>query len=291
MLRFAVAIAPMAVDGDGAEGTSADASGGIWSWLFHTDGFHPPSVMDFFPDAFLFEGTLFEVNRVTVIRMLAAIVLVSTFAIVAQRARVVPVRGQAAAEMLLDFVRVQIVEEVMGKERARRFVPFLTTLFLAIIFFNLTGVIPFLNLAATSLIGLPIVMALWVYVLYLGVGIKKHGLGGYLKTSLFPSGVPKVIYLLLTPIEALQVFVLRPATLALRLAANMMAGHLLLALCFAATQYFVFAASGAFKGFGALTLAGAIAFTLFEIFVALLQAYVFVMLSAVYLNMALEDEH
>ncbi len=291
MLNFAVAIAPMATGGDGADAAGAPAGESVWSWLFHTDGFHPPSVLDFFPDALLFEGTLFEVNRVTIIRILAAVVLIAIFGIVAQRARVVPRRGQAAAEMVLDFVRVQIVEEVMGKERARRFVPFLTTLFLSIIFFNLTGVIPFLNLAATSLIGLPIVMAVWVYVMYLSVGIRKHGLGGYLKASLFPPGVPWYIYPLLTPIEALQVFVLRPATLALRLAANMMAGHLLLALCFAATQYFFFAASGAIQGVGALTLAGAIAFTLFEIFVALLQAYVFVMLSAVYLNMALEEEH
>jgi F-type H+-transporting ATPase subunit a len=291
MLSFLVAVIPAASKADGAASVTDSGTGGVWSWLFHTDGFHPPSILDFFPQAILFQGTLFEVNRVTIIRIIAAVVLISVFAIIAQRARVVPGRAQAAVEMLLDFVRVQIVEEVMGKERAKRFVPFLTTLFLAIIVFNLTGVVPFLNLAATSLIGLPIVMAAWVYLMYLSVGIQHHGLGGYLKASLFPPGVPWYIYPLLTPIEALQVFLLRPATLALRLAANMMAGHLLLALCFAATQYFFFAASGAIQGVGALTLAGGIAFTLFEVFVALLQAYVFVMLSAVYLNMALEDEH
>jgi F-type H+-transporting ATPase subunit a len=193
--------------------------------------------------------------------------------------------------MILDFVRVQVVEEVMGKERAKRFVPFLTTLFLAIVFFNVAGVVPLLNLAATSLIGLPLVMALWVYLMYLGVGIHKHGVWGYLKTSLFPPGVPVFVYLLYTPIELLQVFVLRPATLALRLMANMMAGHLLLVLCFAATQYFFLEASGVLRGVGALSLTAGIAFTLFEIAVALLQAYIFTILSAVYLNMAVEDEH
>jgi F-type H+-transporting ATPase subunit a len=288
MLSFAVAIAPMAASGDGSEGSE---SGGIWSWLTHSNGFRPPSVLDFFPDAVLFEGTPFEINRIIIIRVVAAFVLIGLFGIVAQRARVVPRRGQALVEVILDFVRVQVAEEVMGKERARRFVPFLTTLFLAIVFFNLTGVVPLLNLAATSLIGLPIVMALWVYVMYLGVGIQHHGFWGYLKASLFPPGVPWYIYPLLTPVEALQVFLLRPATLALRLTANMMAGHLLLALCFAATQYFFFEASGAIAGVGALSLTAAMAFTLFEVFVALLQAYVFIMLSAVYLNMALEDEH
>ncbi len=288
MLTSAAAIIPMASGGDGADSTG---SGGIWGWLTHTNGFHAPTVLDFFPDAVYFEGTFFEINRVIIIRFVAAIVLIGLFAIVAQRARVIPRRGQAAVEVLLDFVRVQVAEEVLGKERAKRFVPFLTTLFLAIIFFNLTGVIPFLNLAATSLIGLPIVMAVWVYLMYLGVGVRHHGFWGYLKVSLFPPGVPWYIYPLLTPVEALQVFLLRPATLALRLTANMMAGHLLLALCFAATQYFFFQASGAIVGVGALSLTAAMAFTLFEVFVALLQAYVFIMLSAVYLNMALEDEH
>ncbi len=291
MLTVPVAIAQVASEVDGSSAGTGSDSGGIWSWLFHTTGFHPPSVLDFFPDAVLFQGTIFEANRITFIRIAAAVILIGMFALVVGRARVVPRRGQALMEFALDFVRVQIVEEVMGKERAKRFVPFITTLFLAITVFNLTGVIPFLNLAATSLIGLPIVMAVWVYLMYLSVGVRHHGLGGYLKVSLFPPGVPWYIYPLLTPIEALQVFVLRPATLALRLAANMMAGHLLLALCFAATQYFFFAASGAWKAAGALTFVGAIAFTLFEIFVALLQAYVFAMLSAVYLNMALEDEH
>lgn len=290
MLTLATTVAPMASAGDGADsaGTSQDS---VWSWLTHSNGFHAPSVLDFFPDGLLFEGTPFEINRVILIRLVAAVVLIGLFAIVAQRARVVPRRGQALVEILLDFVRVQVAEEVLGKERARRFVPFLTTLFLAIVFFNLTGVVPFLNLAATSLIGLPIVMALWVYLMYLGVGVQKHGLWGYLKASLFPPGIPWYIYPLLTPVEALQVFLLRPATLALRLTANMMAGHLLLALCFAATHYFFFEASGAITSVGALSLTAAIAFTLFEVFVALLQAYVFIMLSAVYLNMALEDEH
>lgn len=288
MLTFAAAISPMA---SGADGTGAPGTNGFWSWLFQSGEFQPPSVLDFFPNAVLFGGTIFEINRVTVIRILAAAVLIGIFAIVAQRARVVPRRGQALVEILLDFVRVQVAEEVMGKERAKRYVPFLTMLFLAIVVFNLTGVIPFLNLSATSLIGLPIVMAVWVYLIYLGAGIHQHGLWKYLRLSLFPAGVPWPVYLLLTPIEALQVFLLRPATLALRLTANMIAGHLLLVLCFSGTQYFFFTASGAMRGFGAVSLAAGLAFTLFEIAVALLQAYIFTILSAVYLTLAIDEEH
>lgn len=280
--------AAAAETGDAA---SSEDSFSFFGWLFGSDGFHAPSVSEFYPDPLLFAGTIFEFNRIELVRVISAVVLILIFWLVARRARIVPGRGQAALEMVLDFVRVQIVEEVMGKERAKQFVPFLTTLFVAIVFFNLTGVIPFLNIAGTSLIGLPIIMAIWVYIMYLAVGIKKFGVGGYLKLNLLPPGVPKPIYLLLAPIEALQVFVLRPATLALRLAANMIAGHLLLVLCFAATQFFFFEAAGAMKAMGVVSLAAGLAFTLFEIFVALLQAYVFVMLSSVYLNMALEEEH
>ena len=71
----------------------------------------------------------------------------------------------------------------------------------------------------------------------------------------------------------------------------MIAGHLLLVLMFAATQYFLFEATGVLKSVGAISLAAGLAFTLFEIFVALLQAYVFTILSAVYINLSLEDEH
>lgn len=274
-----------------ASGESDSDSGGILGWLFSSDGFHAPTIGEFYPEALLFEGTLFEFNRITLVRVVAAAVLIGVFWAVSARARVVPGRFQSFIELGLDFVRVQIAEEVMGKERSRRYIAVLTTLFMAIFFFNITGVIPFLNIAGTSLIGMPIIMALWVYVLYLSAGVKKHGLGGYLKASLFPAGVPWPIYILLTPIEALQVFILRPFTLALRLTANMVAGHLLLVVAFAGTHALFFAASGAVKGVGVLTFAGGMAFTLFEIFVALLQAYVFTMLSAVYLNMALEEEH
>lgn len=264
---------------------------GFFGWLFYSDGFHPPSISEFFPPAIFGEGTIFEFNRIMLARIIAAAVLILIFWLVARKAKVVPSRGQSVVEMLLDFVRTQIAEQVLDKADVKRFLPFLTTLFLAIFAFNITGVIPFINMPGTALIGLPIIMAVWVYVLYLSTGIRKHGLGGYLKTSLFPAGVPKPIYILLTPIEVLQVFVLRPATLALRLAANMIAGHLLLVLCFAATQYFMFEAAGALKAMGSVTLIAGLAFTLFEVFVSALQAYVFAMLTAVYLNMAVAEEH
>jgi F-type H+-transporting ATPase subunit a len=284
---MAVVLAGVAPDA----GSSGGDSPGFWEWLFSSSPFHAPTIAEFYPDAIWFEGTIFEFNQITFVRIVSAIVIVGLFATVASRARIVPGRSQALVEMILDFIRVQVVEQVMGKEEARRFTAFLTTLFIAIFFFNVTGVIPFLNISATSLIGLPLVMAAWVYLLYLGAGIKRHGLWHYLRISLFPPGIPWLVYIFITPIEFAQVFFLRPATLTLRLTANMISGHLLLVLCFAGTHALFFEASGAVRAMGAMTLLAGILFTLFEIFVAVLQAYIFVMLSAVYFHMAIADEH
>lgn len=255
------------------------------------DGFHAPSIAEFFPAAIMFEGTPFEFNRIHLIRVVATIALLALFVLAAKRASVVPGRFQTAIEAVLSFVRVNIVEDVMGVERARRYVPMITTIFVTLLAFNLTGVIPFLNLAGTSVAGVAILFALWVFVAYWAAGIRQHGFGGYVKANLFPSGVPWPIYIILAPIELLQLLVIRPASLVIRLTANMVAGHIMLVLCFAATHFLLFEAPGAMKAFSALTFTGAFAITLFEVFVAALQAYIFALLATAYINMSLEEEH
>ena len=254
-------------------------------------GFHAPSVADFFPPAILFEGTPFEFNRITLVRVIATVVLLTVFILAARRAQLVPGRFQNAVEMILDFVRNAIAVEVLGEKDGRKYFPLLATIFCTVLVMNITGVVPFLNIAGSSVIGLPIVLAAWTYVMYLTAGIKAHGLGGYLKNSLLPPGVPKALYLLLAPIEFLQIFVLRPATLIIRLLANMVAGHLMLGICFAATSFFLFNSEGAMRLFGAGTFIAGAGFFFFEIFVAALQAYVFAILTAVYLNLSIEAEH
>ena len=208
-------------------------------------GFHAPTIGDIFPGPILFDGTFFEINRLQLVRFVAAAALITIFVVAARRATVVPGRFQNVIEMLLDFVRVNVAEEILGKEKAPKFVALLTTMFLAILMFNLMGIIPGLNVAATALIGLPLMLAAWTYVTYLSAGVRELGLGGFLKNNLFPPGVPPFFYLLLTPVEFLQVFIVRPATLALRLMANMVSGHLMLALCFSATQALLAAKAGA----------------------------------------------
>ncbi|WP_422631022.1 F0F1 ATP synthase subunit A [Sediminivirga luteola] len=253
--------------------------------------FHPPSMKDFFPPAIWFEGTPFEVNRIVLIRFLAIGLLLGFFALVIRKLAVVPSRGQSVAEMLLDFVRVNIVEESMGKEKAKRFLPLITTIFFLVLSLNLMGFIPGINMAGTATIAVPLLLALIVYVTYHAAGVKAQGLGHYVKNQIVLPGVPWPLHIILIPIEFLTKFVIQPATLTLRLTINMMVGHLLLVLCFAATWFFFFDASVGFKAFGFLTLFGGIFMTLLKTLVAFLQAYIFALLASIYINQAMAEEH
>lgn len=255
--------------------------------------FHPPSLTEFFPEIVLFEGTPFALNRIMLIRLLVVTVLIVWLVIATRRLRVVPTRGQVVTEFLLGFVRNDIVISTLGEKDGRRFMVPLMTMFFLILGLNLTGIIPFLNIAGTSVIGTPLVLALVSYVLFLYAGIRKHGVK-FFKNSLFPAGVPWPLYIVVAPIELLSTFILRPVTLTLRLLMNMVAGHLLLVLCFAATHFFFLGllANGDLLGLlGLGTFAFGAVFTLFELLVAVLQAYVFTFLAAVYIQLSLADEH
>jgi F-type H+-transporting ATPase subunit a len=259
--------------------------------LAANDGeFHGPSLVDFFPPAVFFVGTPFEINRIVLIRFLALAVLLLLFWLGTRRMRLVPGRGQSLTEMAVGFVRDNIVYSTLGERDGKRFLPLLVPMFFLILTLNVCSVVPFLNIAGSSVIGLPITLAIISYITFIYAGIRKHPVG-FFRGSLFPSGVPWPLYIVVTPIEFISTFILRPVTLALRLLMNMVAGHMLLVLCFSATQFFLFTAGGLWGVFAVGTFAFGLAFTLFEILVAALQAYVFTLLSAVYIQLSLVEEH
>lgn len=224
------------------------------------------------------------------IRFFVVLVILLVFWLGTRRMKVVPGRGQTILEFVLGFIKSNIAEGNLGVKDGARFLPLLTSIFIIVLGMNITGIIPGINLAGTSVIGLPLVLALVAYVTFIYAGIKKHG-GGFFKSALFPSGVPGALYVIVTPIELLSTFILRPVTLALRLLMNMIAGHMLLVLCFSATQFFLFNAGGLYSLFGVGTLAFGFIFTIFEILVGVLQAYVFTFLTAAYIQLALADDH
>ena len=229
-------------------------------------------------------------NRIMIIRVIVVLAVIVFFWLGTRAMKLIPGRHQSLVEMGLDLVRVNIAEDLLGKKDGRRFLPLLTTIFFLVLAMNITGIVPGMNIAGTSVIGLPLLLAVVSYGAFIYAGVKKHP-GAFFRNALFPPGVPKGFYVIVTLIEFVSTFVLRPITLTLRLLMNMIVGHLLLVLFFLATHFFFFTATSWFSLFGVFTLAFGFVFTLFEILVALLQAYIFTLLTAVYLQLALADEH
>ncbi len=253
-------------------------------------GFHPPSITEFFPEiAFTLFGVL-PVHRIHLVQLLATVVVILVLWLGTRRLRLVPGRGQAVVELLFSIPRQTIAYDMIGERDGKRFVPLLTTIFFMVLFFNITGIIPFLNIAGSSIIAVPLLLAVISYATFIYAGLRKSP-KGFFKNSLFPSGVPPALYIIVAPLEFLSTFIIRPITLTLRLLMNMMVGHLMLVLFFAATHFFFFSAGGFWPLLGAGTLAFGFAFTAFEILVAFLQAYVFTILTAVYIQLAIADEH
>lgn len=238
----------------------------------------------------LFEGTWFEMNRIILVRLLAVVALVLVFWLGTRKMRTVPGRFQGTVELALNLVRVNIAEDLLGEKDGKRFLPLLTTIFFMVWFMNVTGIIPGLNIAGTSIIGMPLVLAIAAYVAFVYAGLRKHPVA-FLKNSLLPPGVPWPLYIIVTPIEFVSTFILRPVTLTLRLLMNMVVGHFLLVLFFSSTHFFILYSDSWMAFFGIGTIAFSIAFTFFELLVATLQAYVFTLLTAVYLQLALAEEH
>ena len=238
----------------------------------------------------LFEGTIFEVNRIILVRLLAVVALVLVFWLGTRKMRMVPGRFQGTIEMALNLVRVNIAEDLLGEKDGKRFLPLLTTIFFLVWFMNVTGIIPGLNIAGTSVIGMPLVLAIAAYLAFVYAGLRKYP-GAFLKNALLPPGVPWPLYIIVTPIEFVSTFILRPVTLTLRLLMNMVVGHFLLVLFFSSTHFFILYSDSWMAFFGIGTIAFSIAFTFFELLVATLQAYVFTLLTAVYLQLALAEEH
>ncbi|MEV6525209.1 F0F1 ATP synthase subunit A [Longispora sp. NPDC051575] len=247
----------------------------------------PPKVEDFYLDPLV--GTDPWVTKFTIMMWIAVAGLIVLFAVALRKPKVVPTKGQWIAESVMDFVRGGIGREIIGS-KGDRFVPYLTVLFCFIVFMNLFGIIPLAQISPMTHIAFPVVLAIISYVMYIFVGIQAQGPGKFFKNHLI---LPAPWYLqpLLIPIEFFQNFIVRPVTLSVRLFANMFAGHLIL-LVFTLGGFMLINAGTAFTyGVSVVSFAMAIAMTLFEFFVALLQAYVFVLLTGTWLQGALADEH
>ncbi|MFZ4432972.1 MAG: F0F1 ATP synthase subunit A [Microthrixaceae bacterium] len=237
--------------------------------------------------AWFLEGTLLEFNKISFINFVAFIVPVVLFFIVSRKPKAVPKGLQNLMESSLDFIEKQVILPAIGPD-GMRYLPMLVAMFFYIWIGNLFEIVPTAHMPANARIANPLILALVALVMFVGVGVKHHKLG-YFKEALFPPGVPKALYIIVTPIEILSTFLIRPFSLAVRLFANMLAGHILLVtfsvLCIT------------LWGFQVLNLVNIVAFPMlvaftgFEFMVAFLQAFIFCLLTAVYIGGSLHPAH
>jgi F-type H+-transporting ATPase subunit a len=236
----------------------------------------------------IFGGDWLGVNKVVLLMWLTVAVVFAFLYTASRRQSLIPAPVQNIAESTVDFVRNNIILETMGEE-GLYWTPFLLTMFTMVFIGNLWEVVPVAQMPINARIALPLFLAVLVWFLYHFIGIKKQGLGGYLKSSTIPPGVPKPILPLVALIELVGILITRPLSLSVRLFANMLAGHLLL-ISFAVISAALWAIQWqiVILPFSAFLL---VALTGFEVLVSFLQAFIITILTAVYIGGAMHPEH
>ena len=238
------------------------------------------------PNIFGDDGVWWGFNKIALINLIA-IVATSALFLLARKGKMIPKGAQNLAESSVGFIRDGIVIQTIGPDGVR-YMPFLVSLFFFILIGNMFEVMPGFHMPANARMAGPAILALLTLVYFIAVGGKHQG-PKYFWSAVAPPGGPKILYILVVPIEILSVFIVRPFSLAVRLFANMLAGHILL-VTFSVLCITLFSAT-----LLALVLpfsfAMLIGLTGFEIMVAFLQAYIFTILAAVYIGGAMHPEH
>lgn len=215
---------------------------------------------------------------------IGVVISIITLSIGTHRKALVPGRMQVVSEMLYEFV-ANMIRENIGSE-GRRYFPLIFTLFMVVLMGNLLGMLPF-SFTYTSHIVVTLALAMMIFLMVVVIGIVRHGTHFF---SLFlPPGVPAALTILIVPIELIS-FLIRPITLSVRLFINIMVGHLLLKVV---AGFSVMLLSLGLGGFflGLLPTAFNVIFIAFEILIALLHAYVFTVLSCIYLKDTVDLHH
>lgn len=231
-------------------------------------------------------------NKIALIAVAATLISTIVFWIAGSRDPMKAPRGiRNLAEITVDFIENGVVMQTIGRD-GLRWTPFLLSLFLFIYLCNIPGVIPLIQMPATARIAIPLTLSLLVWVIFIGVGLKHQGLA-YFGHLIWPPGVPVALKPLVGLIEVVSVILVRPFSLTVRLMANMMAGHILLVTFALLTDALVFAETSKLLlvPMGILPFGMLVFLTAFEVLVAFLQAYIFTILTAVYIGSSLHPEH
>ncbi|MGW2467236.1 F0F1 ATP synthase subunit A [Streptomyces bauhiniae] len=227
-------------------------------------------------------------NKTMLLALLGSIVIVAFFWAAFARPKVVPGKLQMIAETGYDFIRRGVVYETIGKKEGEKYVPLVVSLFFFVWMMNLWSIIPVAQFPVTAIISYPAVLAAIVYVLWVGLTFKRQGFVGAFKNFTgYDKSLGAVLPLSMT-IELFSNLLVRPFTHAVRLFANMFAGHTLLLLFTIASWYML---NGIGIAYSAVSFVMVLVMTAFELFIQAVQAYVFVLLTCSFIQGALAEHH
>ena len=228
-------------------------------------------------------------NKIAVISLLALVVTVVVFFLAGKGDPLQAPKGiKNFAEGVIEFVQNGVIMQTMGSD-GLPWTPFLLSIFSFVFLTNITGIIPTFQMPANARLAAPLFLALIVWVVFIAVGLKHQGFG-YIAHLAWPPGVPAALKPLVGLIELVSTLLVRPFSLAVRLFANMMAGHILL-FTFALMTKTLLNSVAWLKPFAVLPVLMLVFLTAFEVLVAFLQAYIFAMLTAVYIDSSAHAEH
>ncbi|HEY4557451.1 MAG TPA: F0F1 ATP synthase subunit A [Enteractinococcus sp.] len=230
-------------------------------------------------------GTGFGKQMLMII--LSIILIWAFFGIAMRKPSLVPNRLQWIAESGYEFVRNGIGRDILGEKYFRQWVPLLFATFFFVLLNNLFGAIPLLQLPSFSHAGAAYAIAIIMYIVWIGVGLRHHGIK-YFKLAVVPEGVPGWILPLLVPLEIISNFIVRPLTHSLRLMATMLAGHMIVMLAGSGAEYLITQTDSLLNaGLGVAVVIGSVALYFLELLIMVLQAFVFTLLTALYIQGAI----
>lgn len=227
-------------------------------------------------------GIDISITNLTLSMFAAAVIFLTLFILLALKPKVVPGKRQVVIEMLLVFIKRNLVYTMIGKKEGDKWVPLIGGIFVFVLANNMIGLIPGAY-TPTSNPMVPVTLAVIVFFTVQITNIRMHGIKGLLRT-LAPAAVPSWMYVIVVPIELISM-IAKPFSLFVRLMANMLAGHTIIFVLFGLILYFK-------SYFIAIPVVPfAVIMTLFEIFVSAIQAYIFAVLSAMYIGEAVKPKH
>ncbi|MER6251347.1 F0F1 ATP synthase subunit A [Streptomyces sp. NPDC001584] len=257
--------------------------------IFDGCGFPAPGLHSFlFEPIFGDADSNIYFNKTMLLALLGSVIIVGFFWAAFRKPKVVPGKLQMVAEAGYDFVRRGIVYETLGKKEGEKYVPFMVATFFFVWMMNVWSIVPLAQFPVTSIIAYPAVLAAIIYVIWMSVTFKRHGfVGGFKNLTGYDKSLGPVLPLVMV-IEFFSNVLVRPFTHAVRLFANMFAGHTLLLLFTIASWYLLNGIGIAYAG---VSFVMVLVMTAFELFIQAVQAYVFVLLACSFIQGALAEHH